>query len=72
MPDLPERDTYGLDDDPDGLNRLDYLEDLNKIFTLANTYLKPKLVTGPGSSGSTFATTADTCRWSCKEKAQLF
>jgi hypothetical protein len=35
-------------------------KDLNEIFTLANTYLKPKLVTGPGGAGSTIATTADT------------
>lgn len=27
MPDLPDRDTYGLDNDPDGLNKLDHLED---------------------------------------------
>jgi hypothetical protein len=32
--------------------------DLNEIFTLANTYLKPKVATGYGL-GSTFATTAD-------------
>jgi hypothetical protein len=32
--------------------------DLNKIFTLANTYLKPKVATGNGL-GSTFATMAD-------------
>jgi hypothetical protein len=35
-------------------------KDLNEIFTLANTYLKPKIVAGPGGVGSTFATTADT------------
>jgi hypothetical protein len=34
-------------------------KDLNEIFTLANTYLKPKVVTGTGRMGSTFATTAD-------------
>jgi hypothetical protein len=34
--------------------------DLNEIFTLANTYLKPKVVTGSGGFGSTFATTAGT------------
>lgn len=34
-------------------------EDLNVIFTLANTYVKPKTVTG-GGLGSTFATTVDT------------
>jgi hypothetical protein len=28
MPDLPDRETYGLDDDPVGLNKLDYLEDM--------------------------------------------
>jgi len=28
IPDLPDRDTYGLDDDPpDGLNKQDYLEE---------------------------------------------
>jgi hypothetical protein len=32
--------------------------DLNEIFTLANTYLKPKVTTGNGL-GSMFATTAD-------------
>jgi hypothetical protein len=32
--------------------------DLNKIFTLANTYLKPKVTAGNGL-GSTFATVAD-------------
>ena len=35
-------------------------KDLNEIFTLANTYLKPKLVTGYGGIGSTFAITTDT------------
>jgi hypothetical protein len=30
MPDLPDRETFGLDDDPDGLNRLDYLEDMKQ------------------------------------------
>jgi hypothetical protein len=35
-------------------------KDLNEIFTLANTYLKPKVVTGTGGIGSTFATIADT------------
>jgi hypothetical protein len=38
-------------------------KDLNNIFTLANTYLKPKFVTGPGGAGSTFAMTADTVEW---------
>jgi hypothetical protein len=33
-------------------------KDLNEIFTLANTYLKPKVTTGNGL-GSTFATAAD-------------
>jgi hypothetical protein len=28
LPDQPDRETYGLDDDPDGLNKLDYLEDM--------------------------------------------
>ncbi len=32
---------------------------LNEIFILAKTYLKPKLVSGSGGIGSTFATTAD-------------
>jgi hypothetical protein len=32
--------------------------DLNEIFTLANTYLKPKVANGNGL-GSPFATTAD-------------
>jgi hypothetical protein len=36
--------------------------DLNEIFTLANTYLKPKLVSSSGGMGSTFATTADTIK----------
>jgi hypothetical protein len=35
-------------------------KDLNEIFILANTYLKPKLVTGPSGVGSTFATMANT------------
>ncbi len=35
-------------------------KDLNEIFALAKTYLKPKVVVGPGGIGSTFATTADT------------
>jgi hypothetical protein len=35
-------------------------KDLNEIFTLASTYLKPKLVTGSGGIRSTFAMTADT------------
>jgi ribosomal protein L44E len=35
-------------------------KDLNEIFTLAKTYLKPELVTGSGGMGSTFATTTDT------------
>jgi hypothetical protein len=35
-------------------------KDLNEIFTLANTYLKPKLATGSGGIGSTFAMTTDT------------
>jgi hypothetical protein len=28
LPEQPDRDTYGLDDDPDKLNKLDYLEDM--------------------------------------------
>ena len=28
LPEQPNRETYGLDDDQDGLNRLDYLEDM--------------------------------------------
>ncbi len=28
LPDQPDRETYGLDDDQDGLNKLDYLEDI--------------------------------------------
>jgi len=28
MPDLPDRETYELDDDPDGLNKQNYLEDI--------------------------------------------
>jgi hypothetical protein len=28
LPDQPDSETYGLDDDPDGLNKLDYLEDM--------------------------------------------
>jgi hypothetical protein len=28
LPEQPDRDTYGLDDDKDGLNKLDYLEDM--------------------------------------------
>lgn len=34
--------------------------DLNEIFTLADTYLKPKVMIEGGGIGSTFATTADT------------
>jgi hypothetical protein len=30
MPNLPDRDTDGLDDDPDGLNKQDYLEDMKQ------------------------------------------
>jgi hypothetical protein len=30
MPDLPDRDTYGLDNDADGLNKLAYLEDMKQ------------------------------------------
>jgi len=30
MPDLPDRETYGLDDDVDGLNKLDYQEDMKQ------------------------------------------
>jgi hypothetical protein len=36
--------------------------DLNEILTLANTYLKPKVMTRGGGIGSTFATTADTVK----------
>jgi hypothetical protein len=45
MPDLPERDTYGLDDDPDGLNRLDYLEDMKQYRREVANYKRdrPKL-----------------------------
>jgi len=28
LPEQPDRETYGLDDDQDGLNKLDYLEDM--------------------------------------------
>jgi hypothetical protein len=34
--------------------------DLKEIFTPANTYLKPKVVTGSGGSSSALATTTDT------------
>jgi hypothetical protein len=30
MPDLPDRNTYGLDDDPDDWNKQDYLEDMKQ------------------------------------------
>lgn len=30
LPDLPDRETYLLDKDPDGLNRLEYLEDMKQ------------------------------------------
>jgi hypothetical protein len=30
LPDLPDRGSYGLDDDPDGLNKQDYLEDMKQ------------------------------------------
>ncbi len=45
MPDLPDRGTYGLDDDADGLNKLDYLEDMKQYRREIADYKrdKPKL-----------------------------
>jgi hypothetical protein len=45
MPDLPDRVTYGLDVDPDGLNKLDYLEDMKQYRREVADYKrnKPKL-----------------------------
>jgi hypothetical protein len=45
MPDLLDRDTYGLDDDTDGLNKLDYLEDMKQYRSEVSDYKrdKPKL-----------------------------
>jgi hypothetical protein len=33
LPDQPDRDSYALDGDPDGINRLDYLEDMKEYQT---------------------------------------
>jgi len=30
LPDQPDRDSYALDDDPDGINKLDYLKDMKR------------------------------------------
>jgi gamma-glutamylcyclotransferase (GGCT)/AIG2-like uncharacterized protein YtfP len=45
IPDLPDRDTYGLDVDSDGLNKLDYLEDMKQYRREVADYKrnKPKL-----------------------------
>jgi hypothetical protein len=45
MPDLPDRDTYRLDDNADGLNKLDYLEDMKQYRREVSNYKhdKPKL-----------------------------
>jgi hypothetical protein len=45
MPDLLDRETYGLVDDPDGLNKLDYLEDMTQYRREIADYKrgKPKL-----------------------------
>lgn len=45
MPDLPDRDTYRLDDNADGLNKLDYLEDMKQYRRELSNYKhdKPKL-----------------------------
>jgi hypothetical protein len=45
MPDLPDQETYGLDDDVDGLNKLNYLEDIKQYRREVSDYKrdKPKL-----------------------------
>jgi hypothetical protein len=45
MPDLPDRKTFGLDDNADGLNKLDYLEDMKQYRREVSNYKrdKPKL-----------------------------
>jgi hypothetical protein len=42
IPDLPDRDTYGLDDDPDGLNKQDYLEDMKQYRREVSGYKRDK------------------------------
>jgi gamma-glutamylcyclotransferase (GGCT)/AIG2-like uncharacterized protein YtfP len=42
MPDLPDRETYGLDDDPVGLNKLDYLEDMKQYRREVADYKRDK------------------------------